>query len=268
MQQLELRKYPRAEIAEALSVNLRDSKHFARNVKNKLSKWGYGFDYKPEAVTILRKPETAKERLAEIVYRCFGIDIQVDDLQFACFIAAFTDIEGFDQMPWKERSARYFKQYGVWVEDRTMRNWCSSLIALGIIAKSGKGLSWKTTIENGKKSRRPTEERDRDEIWTYYQRRRTISAELYQEALSKGDPPRVAKRKAYEDTYKALWAEFHCCYYYCKCFTLNALSEDYQQELWEVYELSQELAAGALGIVEASRKPPTTKEEFDREWFS
>lgn len=268
MKQLELRSYPRAEISEILSVNLSDSKHFKRNVENKLSKWGYGFDYTTQEVTILRKPETAKERLAEIVYRCFGMDIQVDALQFACFIAAFTDIEGFDQMPWEERSARYFKEYGVCVDARTLRNWCSRLIELRIIDKSVKGVSWKTTIEKGRKSRKPTEPEDQEEIQAYYQRRATINAELYQEALSKGDPPRVAKEKAWADTYKALWEEFHCCYYYCKCFTLNALSEDYQQELWEVYELSQELAAGALGIVEASRKPPTTKEEFDREWFS
>ena len=268
MKQLELRSYPRAEIAEILSVNLSDSKHFKRNVENKLSRWGYSFDYTTQAVTILRKPETAKERLAEIVYRCFGMDIQVDALQFACFIAAFTDIEGFDQMPWEERSARYLKQYGVWVDARTLRNWCRRLIGLKIIDRSGKRISWKTTIEKGRKTRRPTEEVDQEEIRAYFQRRATIYDVLYQEALSKGDLPRVAKENAWADTYKALWAEFHCCYYYCKCFTLNALSEDYQQELWEVYELSQELAVGALGIVEASRKPPTTKEEFDREWFS
>lgn len=41
MQQLECRFYPRQEIAEALSVNPKDSKHFAERVKTTLDKWGY-----------------------------------------------------------------------------------------------------------------------------------------------------------------------------------------------------------------------------------
>ncbi len=74
MNQLELRSYPRAEIAEVLSVNIKDSGHFKRNVENKLSKWGYGFHYETAAVEILSKPETPEERLAEILYRSFGFD--------------------------------------------------------------------------------------------------------------------------------------------------------------------------------------------------
>ncbi len=74
MEQLELRSYPRAEIAKVLSVNIRDSRHFKRNIENTLSKWGYGFRYETAAVEILSKPETPEERLAEILYRGFGFD--------------------------------------------------------------------------------------------------------------------------------------------------------------------------------------------------
>ena len=68
MNQLELRSYPRAEIAEVLSVNINDSGHFKRNVESKLSKWGYGFRYETAAVEILSKPETPEERLYDTMF--------------------------------------------------------------------------------------------------------------------------------------------------------------------------------------------------------
>ena len=76
MVQLELRFYPRAEISEILHVRL-DSKNFGRDVESKLSNAGYRCEYKAKrGVYILSKPQTPEERLAEMVYRGLGIDIQ------------------------------------------------------------------------------------------------------------------------------------------------------------------------------------------------
>ena len=271
MQQLELREYTRAEIAEVLSVNLKDSNHFAERVKDKLDKWGYGYDYSRRAVTIISKPETSAARLKEIVIRSFGMDIQVDAVQFACFLAAFTDIEGFETMPWEERAIVYYKRYGVWVDDRTMRGWCRQLIERKIIAVCGESAAWKTTIVGNKKYRERLIPGEQNELWDYYERRREIFAEEYKEALIgtrfRGEPPAAARKEAWGETYKRLWQEFECCYYYCKCFTLSAFSEEYGADLCEVYELAQELAEVAAEDTEARHKIQIPKDEESHQGF-
>ena len=261
MQQLELREYTRAEIAEVLSLNLKDSKHFKRNGENTLSKWGYTYKWEKRGnPIILSKPETPKARLAEIVIRSFGMDIQVDAVQIGCFITAFTDIEGFETMPWEERAQAYYQRYGVWVEPRTMCGWCSQLIQKGIIAigSESEKTAWKTTIVNNKKFRERLLSGEPNELWDYYERRKEIIAEEEKEAYAamkySGDTKAKAKRKAWKETYKRLWAEYGCCYYYCKCFALSAFSEEYGADLCEVYELAQELADEASERTEARQK--------------
>ena len=64
MKQLELRTYSRKEIAEVLSLNLADSRHFKRNVETKLKTWGYEFVFPPRGnITITRKPESSEEQV-------------------------------------------------------------------------------------------------------------------------------------------------------------------------------------------------------------
>lgn len=193
MEQLELRSYPRAEIAKVLSVNINDSRHFKRNVENTLSKWGYGFRYETAAVEILSKPETPAERLAEILCRGYGIDIQIFPEQFACFIAAFTDIEGFDSMPWAERAAAYYGYYGICVNERTLRNWCSQLIDRGVIARMGGSTRWRTYFEGNRKIREPIEEIDEVEMQSYFERRGELFKEHYISHLEREEKPREAR---------------------------------------------------------------------------
>ncbi|MBQ1632946.1 MAG: hypothetical protein II049_09015, partial [Clostridia bacterium] len=224
-------------------------------------------------IRILSKPEKPQERLAEIVYRCFGVDIQVDAVQFAYFLSAFTDIDGFEAMPWAERELVCRNHYGTSAVEKTLRNWCHQLLEKQIITKCVESAAWKTTIVGKKKMRERILPDNREVVWDYYNRRSEIFAEEYKEilplALSRGETSQKARNEAWSATYKRLWQEFDCCYYYCKCFVLGAFTDQYTEELWEVYELSQQLAAEASERVEASRnKPPTTKEEFDRQWFS
>jgi hypothetical protein len=273
MQQLELREYPRAEIAKTLSVDLHDSSHFAEKVRSRLTKWGYQFEYSRRAVTITAKPETPKDRLAEIVYRSFGMDIQVNAIQIGCFLAAFTDIDGFATMPWEEKAEAYYQQYNIWVEARTMRGWCHHLIQKGIIAVGDESekTAWKTTIVKNKKYRERLSPGELNELTNYNERRKEIFAEEEKEAYAaikySGDTKAKAKGKAWKETYKRLWAEFGCCYYYCKCFALSAFSEDYETDLCEVYELAQELADEASERTEARQKIQILKVEDRTQGF-
>jgi hypothetical protein len=251
MKQLELRTYPRAEIAEALSVNLKDSSHFKRNVQNKLSKWGYSFRYSRAAVEIISKPEAPEGRLSEILYRGYGIDVQVNSIQFACFISAFTDIEDFSSSPWAKREELFYKYYGYCVSERTMRNWCSQLINRGVIMKLGESTAWRTYFENGKKIREPIEEIDKEEMQNYYERRSELFKDNYISELERGKPQKEARAEAWRNTYKDLWAEFQCCFYYCKYFVLSGFSYN-DVDVWEIYELSREIAAPASPLPEAS----------------
>ena len=141
MEQLDLRFYPREEISKVLHVRL-DSKNFGRDIENKLSRAGYGCRYiKRKGVLILSKPETPNERLTEILYLGLGISIQINAEQFACFIAAFTDIDGFDDMPWNKRLKLYNEYYGYhFSQDRTLRSWCSQLLEKGVSKSNGEAL--------------------------------------------------------------------------------------------------------------------------------
>ena len=138
MEQLELRFYTRQEIADVLSVNINDSNHFKRNIEAKLQRWGYGYDYSRSGVQITSRPETEEERLAEILYRHYNIDVQTNPTAFACLLHALSEIENFDSMPWEERANVLFREYRVDVCDRTLRNWASKLFSLEILHKNGK----------------------------------------------------------------------------------------------------------------------------------
>ena len=260
MDQLELRFYPRAEIAEALQIKIEGNRNFGRDVETKLSNAGYCCEYKSrQGVYILSKPETPEERLSEILYRGYGINIQIHAEEFACFIAAFTDIEGFESMPWAERAAAYYTYYGICVSDKTLRNWCSQLIDRGVIAKMGGSTRWRTYFEGNRKIREPIEEIDVVEMENYFERRSELFKNHYIDELESGLPPRVARKAAWKQTYIDLWGEFGVCYYYCKTFTLTAFSYN-DVDVREIYELVTEIAAVAPPPMKARSEAPPTKE--------
>jgi len=85
MEQLELRTYSREEISEITGISTA-SGHFARDVKNRLSRWGYEYSYNPKRVKIEKKPETAKEKLYEYMQRELGLSVQIEAEPFAWFL--------------------------------------------------------------------------------------------------------------------------------------------------------------------------------------
>ena len=181
--------------------------------------------------------------------------------QFACFIAAFFDIPGFGSMPWGKRLKLYNKHYGYhFSKDRTLRRWCSQLIERGVVAKAGYSTQWRTYFDGSKKKREPVvSEEEKERMRLYFQRRSVIFKEKYIPELEKGLPPKEARTAAWTETYKTLWAEFDCCYYYCKNFTLTAFSYN-DVNLQEIYELVCEIAAAAPAEKVPIAEAPQSKE--------
>ena len=71
---------------------------------------------------ITSRPESAEARLKEILIRFLKLDVQISAYDFSCFLTAFSDIKGFDSMPWEKREEALANEYGVKVCAKTLRN--------------------------------------------------------------------------------------------------------------------------------------------------
>ena len=242
MKQLEMRFYGRAEIAEITNISIA-AHNFSRDVKDTLAKWGYGYDWiNRRGVTITYVPATPEERLKEILIRQFHIDVQVDMYDFACFVTAFSDIDGFDSMPWDERETAFKLYLGKKVDKKTLSKWSRTLIEQEIMGKDCVGRYWKTEIVDNKKIRSTV---SKEEVETYENRRKELLTNLEEFAINAmhQDPKisyREAIKEAWKEVYYILWDEFECCYYSCKVFRFTAWND--QGDLAEVYELIREIS--------------------------
>lgn len=191
-------------------------------------------------MSITSVPASPEKQFAEILLRVCGIDVQTTDnylFQFACFLSAFTDIDGFESMPWEERANCLRQYYGAMITDRTLRNWCSKLIKTNAIAKVSGVSYWKTEYENGVKLRTRAIKED---VAAYYDRRREIVQQETGKNVLAGMPVAEAKKKAWKDVHAILWAEYHCCYYYCKSFLLSAFTDEGIS--FELLELARQIS--------------------------
>lgn len=241
MKQLSKRFYNRQEIANILELDA-TNKNFARSVKTKLMNWGYSFEYSRLGVTITRAPETAEEKLAEIIIRNYDINIQIDVKAFACFVAAFVEVESFEGMPWGEREAILKDWYNVTVTEKTLRSWCNKLIAANTIAKTEAKIQWRTQIINGVKTRELVDGNPEiiEEMLEYRAARKQLLQDYTIEFLTVNKFEfKKARSEAWKQANKTLWAEYGCCYYCCKGLALNAF--DNLDVLQEVYELVKEV---------------------------
>ena len=264
MKQLECRFYSRQEIAEITGVSLNDSRHFAERVKERLSRWGYSYNYTPKGVSIIQIPNTAEARLAEILIRVFNLDVQIDIYGFSCFLYALSDLEGFDSMPWEERATVMRERYGVAVSDRTLRSWCSRLMKRNVIVKSKCGRCWKTEIFSAQKVRTPVSDDDL-QMTSYFSRRAELLAKAEETVMDASEKTK-SRNEMWRNTMQQLWQEFQCCYYRCGSFTLTAINAEDQNALWEIYELTQEIVASQP--MRQTKEKIITKEDFYGEWFA
>lgn len=240
MNQLNQRFYSREELAQITGARLEDDRHFKRNVENALMKWGYGYDWTRGGATITYVPNTPQEKLKEILIRRFRLNIQVDMYAFACFITAFTDVPGFDCMPWKVREEEYQKYCGRFYTCRTMSNWARQLIERDIMRKGGIGSYWKTSINGsgGKERKSVTQE----EAKGYFERRSQLLEHETMRILQENPQEsfEAARTAAWKNVYELLWYEYGCCYYSCKVFEFCAWHE--QGDIAEVFELTREIS--------------------------
>ena len=241
MKQLELRTYTPKEMCEITSVRYEDSGHRKKRMEEILTDWGYEFEFPPKRnITITKKPESSEAKLKEILLRRLKLSTQIVPLHFACFIFAFEDIEGFASMPWEERERELYNHYGITECARTLRNWCSKLLNKELITKVSDRTYWKTEIMNGRKTRTPIQQGD-EEMSAYFSRRSALISHYQIEGEKAKIPAKELKNFAFSLAIKALWEEYHCCYYTCKTFLFSAWEDDEEPFFQEVVELTQDI---------------------------
>lgn len=240
MNQLEEKFYNRQQIAAVLNLDCKNA-HFARNVKDTLSSWGYSYEYSRKGVCITRKPQAPIERLTEIMVRVYDIDIQIDAFAFASFLFLLLCDETFVAMPWAERQRVMKEEMGIDVNERTLKSWASKLIKKDMLHKdkSVKEM-WGTAYLDGEKVRFQVygDENAEKQILKYMENRENmLKAYILQEKEKGRKDWEAINKEAWQETTKQLWGQYHCCYYCCSRFVLNAIGEEAQ----EIFELVNEI---------------------------
>jgi len=228
-EKLELRFYPREELAKIAGLDAHDH-NFAATMKDRLTLWGYEYTFqRRRGFTITRIPTTPEERLMEILRRDVRIDTQVDVLKFACFMSAFVLIPDFLAMPWRTRETMLWEYFAVSVCGDTMRNWRDKMIECGYIYPyhSVRTL-WHTSTQNGRKVQEPADP-ESDEYKTYCKLRSGI--------LSGYAAMGISSRTVWGDMVHQLYKE-HGVFYYCKSIEFNGFK---LEELDYIHDLTLEI---------------------------
>lgn len=218
MKQLEVKTYTRQEIAEIIDIDVKN-KNFARKTKDTLAKWGYSYNYSRKGVEIISQPQTAKEKLSEIMIRKYDLDIQTDCYEFATFLYSLLLDDTFTSMPWKEREDWLRVEFNISVDEKTLRRWCSKFISHGTIVKDKSNKSYWRTNYNKTREEVFIDDKERQDYWK----------EFWE-----------MKKNGEEDIQKRLWNKYGCCYY--SCATLMVSAFDDISELEEIIELVNEIA--------------------------
>lgn len=192
-------------------------------------------------VIITRKPESAEERLKEIMFRLFDLDTQTGTngemdngtTVFACFLHFMMSEEIAETMPWDERYDWLEYNYGVKAAKPCLNRWANRLIKSNVLSQSiGKddAMWWMTCYIDGKKHRYPVDDND-PELLEYQSEQSQIYANMLKQT-------RGNWKVAFGMTKKALWQKYQCCYYQCKCLQMNGITND---EIELVLELVEEI---------------------------
>ncbi len=209
MEQLEKRFYSRSEIAEITGYNVSDSKHFKRNITQKLNNWGYTYIYEKKGITITEIPETPEDKINEIMLREYNLSLLQDRYYFACFIWMFLNYENFNCMPWKVRKGLLKEVFQIDVAEITLKRWYKKIEKNGLLVKDENNFTYWYTKETPKEVIRKMVEtpEEKEEKNNYYsEKKRLIEIE--------GIP--------YSDAMKQLWWKYHVIYYRCNEISLNA----------------------------------------------
>lgn len=251
MKQLEIKTYTKQEIADITNTDIND-RHFARKVRDILTNWGYSFEYSRRSVNITRIPETATERLSELMIRCYDLDTQANTYDFAIFTyCLLADLDGFSSMPWEARNKYLDEAWNVRVSDRTLRTWCSKLIKTNTVYKD-KGIKtyWHSFMSGGVKYQEELENGKLNPEWKEYW-------ELFFKLKAAGETNLGGK--CYE--------QLGYCVYSCPSFIFSAWDDNGLEILDQLYSLIAEIAADEPfdTVVETTTKVVSVPREKERE---
>lgn len=230
MERLDFRFYDIDEITKSTKTP-RESDHIKRDVCRKLDAWGYQYEWhNRRGVTILDLPSPASLRLKELLTERLHLNSQINPVEFAYFILAFSVIPGFKSMPWPERITILQENGMVQKEQSAVRHWASILIKSGNAMHEKKGALWHTYTQNGVKHREWVA--DGDDRYKEYCDRRTAELDSMSQ---RGIQPKMR----WGMMVKTLYGEFGY-YYYCPEICLNALGDDVDELFELVTQITQE----------------------------
>lgn len=228
MERLDFRFYDLDEIAKRTATP-RKSDHLKRDVCRKLDAWGYAYEWhNRKGVVILDLPSPASLRLKEILTDRLHLNSQINPVEFAYFILAFSVIPRFKSMPWPERIQILQENGMVQKEESAVRHWATILIRSGNAIHEKKGSLWHTYTQNGIKHREWVA--DDDARYKEYCARRTEELERL-----KSVPP----KSRWGTMVKMLYGEFGY-YYHCPEICLNALGNEVDELFELVTQITQE----------------------------
>ena len=220
MEQLQKRGYTKEEISAFTGISLTDHQFRDRAIA-RLNHWGYEVDYPRylrrgvPSIIITRIPTTADERLVELMYRVYGLDIQVEAEDFAIFLDALMMYDG-KGMPWLKREMEIKSVYNRKVSAQRMSRWARKLIEGNFMTKQPKqdGTWWKTYIDDGEKRQVKVPDDEIEVAEQYAQRKIELAAET------------DFSNAGWSYAYKTLWEEYQCCYYQVGNLVLNGFKEE------------------------------------------
>lgn len=158
----------------------------------------------------------------------------------ACFLYMLAYDEAFQSMPWAVRAEELRNEFGVSVDERTLRNWNSKLMKRDMVAKfNSDRTAWISYKIDGTTYREMItgDEALEEQARKYFKKRNEYRKEYRQREMFERNREDYEKINSESWSYamKSLWDEFHCCYYYCPSFYLNAIGE-HALEIFEIVD--------------------------------
>ena len=211
----------REMLADMFDLDVKDTKHFKRNVERWLEKLGYTQEQyiwqgRGKGLTITWIPETPEEKI-EYLVRALGIDERVDVRAFATFVYALLrdlDIQG---LPWAEKEKYVQENYGIDVSLPTLKRWADKLKDMGEITTDKTQYKW----------------------WCSYK----VNGETVREEINATDPELQQYQEDIKQMYSTgqldfgtLWDKYGCKYYKSYYLTFGAWHSELIDELLNVVE--------------------------------
>lgn len=225
--------------------------HWKRECMAKLDNAGYEYCFHGyKKIEITKAPETAKERIVDILIRTNIVDKKVLDNELDGYLLFLRGVRQRDlemtASPWATRQLLIKLYYGIEISDRTLRNWTANLIKKGIMVKSEERINWRTKKTAGIKYQQLVDgdkelEKEREQ---WISKRNDRLEELQTEYDKLNNTTNVKCPGKWGVAYSELWKEYHTYYFSVAVLELGTdWSEESQAICYELFELIDEYFA-------------------------